>query len=132
MTTKKRDYYEVLGVGRDATEEQLKKAFRKLALEYHPDRNKSKGAPEKFKEINEAYEVLRDPEKRAAYDRFGHSMGGPDGAARGFEGFDFGGFGDIFDAFFSGTTRSRGTSRRGSDLQYKLSVSFDEVSLQQE
>ena len=68
----KRDYYEILGVGKNATDEEIKKAFRKLALEFHPDRNKSKGAEDKFKEINEAYQVLSDPEKRNSYDQFGH------------------------------------------------------------
>ena len=126
MTTKKRDYYEVLGVGRDATEEQLKKAFRKLALEYHPDRNKSKGAPEKFKEINEAYQVLTDPEKRSAYDRFGHA--GVPQSGRGFDGFEnFGGFGDIFDSFFGGGARNRSSATRGSDLEYEITIDFDEA-----
>ena len=91
MTTKKKDYYEVLGISRDSTEEDIKKAFRKLALKYHPDRNKDKDAPEKFKEINEAYQVLIDPDKRAKYDRFGHA--GVEGAGGvGFDGFEnFGG-----------------------------------------
>ena len=108
MTTQKRDYYEVLGVARGCSDEELKKAFRKLALEYHPDRNRNEGATERFKEINEAYQVLTDPQKRAAYDRFGHAGLGQNGA-QGFEGFEtFGGFGDIFDAFFGGgSTRSR-------------------------
>ena len=85
----KKDYYEILGVGRDATDEDIKRAFRKLAFQYHPDHNRSDGAEEKFKEINEAYEVLSDPEKRAAYDRYGHT-GGEGVFGRGFEGFDFG------------------------------------------
>jgi molecular chaperone DnaJ len=89
----KRDYYEVLGVGREASEEEIKKAYRKLALKYHPDRNPGdKGAEEKFKEATEAYEVLRDPQKRSQYDRFGHS-----GLKGGFQGFDFQGF-DLSDA----------------------------------
>ena len=129
MTTKKRDYYEVLGVSREASEEELKRAFRKLALEYHPDRNKDEGASEKFKEINEAYQVLVDPSKRQSYDRFGHSGLGQNGA-RGFDGFEnFGGFGDIFDAFFGGqTTRSRTSARQGADLQYSMTVDFDEAA----
>jgi molecular chaperone DnaJ len=95
----KRDYYEVLGVSRTATDEEIKKAFRKLAFKYHPDRNRDDGTEERFKEINEAYEVLSDANKRAAYNHYGHA--GTEGFfARGFEGFDFGGFGDIFDAFF--------------------------------
>ena len=132
MTTKKRDYYEVLGVSRSASEEEIKKTFRKLALEHHPDRNKSKGAEAKFKEINEAYQVLSDPEKRAQYNRFGHVGVGRDGGhGRGFEGFDtFGGFGDIFDAFFggfTGSTRTRTSARAGNDLQYSMTISFEEA-----
>jgi molecular chaperone DnaJ len=126
----KRDYYEVLGVPRDASPEDIKKAFRKLAFQYHPDRNKDDGASEKFKEVNEAYEVLSDTDKRTAYDRFGHS--GPEGifGGRGFEGFDFGGFGDIFEAFFGGTgTATRQSSRRGNDLRYTVSLTFEEAAL---
>ena len=125
----KRDYYDVLGVSRDASPEEIKKAFRKLAFQYHPDRNRDDGASEKFKEVNEAYEVLSDADKRAAYDRFGHA--GADGLfGRGFEGFDFGGFGDIFEAFFGGTTTTaRQAPRRGSDLRYKISISFEEAAL---
>ena len=94
----KQDYYEVLGVPRNASEEVVRKSFRKLAMEYHPDRNKDDGASQKFQEINEAYQVLSDPQKRAQYDRFGHTDGMDTG--RGFDGFEtFGGFGDIFDAF---------------------------------
>ena len=129
MTTKRRDYYEVLGVPRNASEEDVKKAFRKLALEFHPDRNKSDGATEKFKEISEAYQVLIDPKKRADYDRFGHVGVGANGA-RGFEGFDvFGGFGDIFDAFFGGgpTTHTRRSAQRGADLQHSVTISFEEA-----
>jgi len=125
----KRDYYEVLGVSRDATDEEIKRAFRKLAFQYHPDRNREDGAEQKFKEVNEAYEVLSDADKRAAYDRFGH--GGAEGFfGRGFEGFDFGGFGDIFEAFFGGTsTTTRQAPRRGNDLRYKISISFEEAAL---
>jgi molecular chaperone DnaJ len=125
----KRDYYEVLGVQRDASNEDIKKAFRKLAFQYHPDRNREDGASEKFKEINEAYEVLSDADKRASYDRFGHSGAG-DFFGRGFEGFDFGGFGDIFEAFFGGTTTaSRQAPRRGSDIHSRISISFEEAAL---
>ncbi len=125
----KRDYYEVLGVSRDATDEEVKKAFRKLAFKYHPDRNREDRAAEKFKEVNEAYEVLSDANKRAAYDRFGH--GGADGFfGRGFEGFDFGGFGDIFEAFFGGAgTTTRQAPRRGADLRCKIAISFEEAAL---
>jgi molecular chaperone DnaJ len=125
----KRDYYEVLGVSRDATDEEIKRAFRRLAFEYHPDRNREDGAEAKFKEVNEAYEVLSDADKRAAYDRFGH--GGAEGFfGRGFEGFDFGGFGDIFEAFFGGTsTATRQTPKRGNDLRYRMSISFEEAAL---
>jgi molecular chaperone DnaJ len=125
----KRDYYEVLGVPRDASPEDIRKAFRKLAFQYHPDRNKDDGASEKFKEVNEAYEVLSDAEKRASYDRFGHS--GAEGLfGRGFEGFDFGGFGDIFEAFFGGTsTSTRQASRRGEDLRYNIALTFEEAAM---
>jgi molecular chaperone DnaJ len=132
MTTK-RDYYQVLEVGRDATEEDIRKAFRKKALAFHPDRNKDADAPEKFKEVNEAYQVLTDPERRTRYDRLGHAGMGNGGQAgpQDFEGFDlFGGFGDVFDAFFgSGTgTRGRTRAREGRDLQATLSVTFVEAA----
>ncbi len=128
MTTQKRDYYEVLNVPKSASVEDIKRAFRKLALEFHPDRNKDEGASERFKEINEAYQVLTDSSKREAYDRFGHA--GVDGnGANGFDGFDtFGGFGDIFDAFFGGqTTRTRTAARRGADLQYSVTLDFEDA-----
>ena len=119
----KRDYYDLLGVSKRATDEQLKIAFRKKALEYHPDRNKSKDAEEKFKEINEAYQILSDSEKRAKYDQFGHA--GVTGAA-GSAGF--GGFGDIFDAFFGGSQSSsnKKASYRGADLEYPITLEFEE------
>ncbi len=125
MTTK-RDYYEVLEVGRDASPEDVKKAFRRLALDHHPDRNKDAGAAGRFKEINEAYQVLSDPQRRSAYDQFGHR--GVNGeAARGFDGHEgFGGFGDIFDAFFGGSS-GRG-SGRGRDLEYQVAVAFTEAA----
>lgn len=125
----KRDYYEVLGLARDASPEDVKKAFRKLAFQFHPDRNREDGATEKFKEINEAYEVLSDAEKRAAYDRYGHT--GPENLfGRGFEGFDMGGFGDIFEAFFGGaTTASRQAPRRGGDIRTRVTVSFEDAAL---
>jgi len=132
MTTSKRDYYDILSVAKGASDEDIKKAFRKLAMEFHPDRNRREGAEEKFKEINEAYQVLSDAEKRGAYDRFGHAGVTGNGNGKGFEGYEnFGGFGDIFDAFFGGfggKTRSRpNAARRGSDLQYSMSLEFDQA-----
>lgn len=122
----KRDYYEVLGIDRNATDEEIKKAFRKLAFKYHPDRNRDDEAEEQFKVVNEAYEVLSDPEKRAAYDRFGHA-GGEGFFGGGFTGFDFGGFGDIFDAFFGGgTTTTRHAPQPGADLRCKITITFEE------
>lgn len=124
----KRDYYEVLGVSRSADANELKKAYRRLAREYHPDVNKDAGAAERFKEANEAYEVLSDSEKRRAYDRFGHA--GVEGSVGGFSDFGFGGFGDIFEEFFGFGTGSRSRRRgprRGGDLQYDLEISLEEA-----
>ncbi len=123
----KRDYYEVLGIDRSASEEDIKKAFRRLAFQYHPDHNRDHDAEERFKEINEAYEVLSDADKRAAYDRFGHV--GTQEFGRGFEGFGgFGGFGDIFETFFGGTTATRRqTAQRGADLRYSVNITFEEA-----
>lgn len=127
-----RDYYEILGVPRDATEEQIKRAYRRLAMQYHPDRNPGdKEAEEKFKEASEAYQVLSDPERRAQYDRFGHAAFG---AGAGAGGFDFSGtpfedvFNDLFGDFFgTGRGRTRRSVRRGEDLQYNLELSFEEA-----
>jgi molecular chaperone DnaJ len=132
MATSQRDYYEVLGLTRSAGEPDLKKAYRKLAMEYHPDRNKEPDAADKFKEINRAYEVLSDPQKRAAYDRFGHAAVDGNGSGAGFDGFHqgFDGFGDIFDAFFGGSQRGRSRKRgpaRGADLRYNLRITFEEA-----
>jgi len=128
MAANKRDYYEVLGVGRQSTQEEIKKAYRRLAREYHPDVNKNADAETRFKEINEAYEVLSDEQKRAAYDRFGHA-GAQGGFATDFSGF--GGFGDIFEEFFGfGGVRSaaaRRAPRRGGDLRYELTIAFEEA-----
>ena len=129
-TEQKQDYYDVLGVARTAGADELKKAFRRLAMRFHPDRNQEPGAEAKFKEVNEAYEVLSDPEKRAMYDRFGHAatQGGADGFARGFEGFGFGGLGDIFDAFFGGAqSRTQRGPARGADARRALTLAFEEA-----
>ena len=132
MTTSKRDYYDVLGLSRNASEEEIKKAFRKLALEFHPDRNRSDGAESRFKEVNEAYQVLSDSKKRADYDRFGHAAVGGNGG-RGFDGYDnFSGFGDIFDAFFGSgfgaQARARPNApRQGGDLQTSIVIEFEEA-----
>jgi molecular chaperone DnaJ len=128
-TDQKRDYYDVLGVPRSAGPDEIKKAFRRLAMQYHPDRNQEAGAEARFKEVNEAYEVLSDPERRQMYDRFGHAAGaGADGFARGFEGFGFGGLGDIFDAFFGGSTsRAQRGPTRGADVRKSVSLNFEEA-----
>ncbi len=130
MSTK-RDYYELLGIGRNAGDEDIKKAYRKLALQYHPDRNPGdKHAEEKFKEVSEAYSVLSDPQKRTQYDQFGHAAFGEGGPFAG--GFDFSGsgfediVGDIFGEFFGGGGRQRGRSR-GDDLRYNLTLKFEEA-----
>src|SRR5215472_4969742 len=127
----KRDYYEVLGVSRTASEDEIKKAFRKLAFQFHPDRNKEKGAEAHFKEINEAYEVLSDPDKRQVYDRFGHAgIGAGAGANGDFGNFGFGAsFAEIFEQFFGGSTaQTRRTSgQRGADIRYELTISFEEA-----
>ncbi|MGC8602872.1 MAG: molecular chaperone DnaJ, partial [Desulfomonilaceae bacterium] len=123
----KRDYYEVLGVGKSAGADEIKKAYRKLALKYHPDRNKGdKDAEEKFKEAAEAYEVLSDAEKRKIYDRFGHS-GLQQQGFTGFRNFDdiFSSFGDIFEEFFGfGGSSRMNRARRGADLRLDLHVDF--------
>ena len=129
MAANKRDYYEVLGVGGRPLATRSRKAYRKLAREYHPDVNKKPDAEARFKEINEAYEVLSDEQKRAAYDRFGHAGSGMRRAASAdFSGF--GGFNDIFEEFF-GAGRSgaaaRRAPRRGADLRYDLTIAFEEA-----
>ena len=123
-----RDYYDILGVGRGVGEEDIRKAFRKKAMEFHPDRNKSADAEDKFKEINEAYQVLSDPNKRARYDQYGKAgVGANGGAGQPFDGFDvFGGFGDIFDSFFGSGSGRRRQAQRGSDLQHRVVLSFEE------
>jgi molecular chaperone DnaJ len=132
LSVSKRDYYEVLGISKDATKEEIKRAYRKLARKYHPDVNKEPDAADKFKEVKEAYEVLSDDNKRAQYDQFGHAGAN----SQGFDGFggfggadDFGGFGDIFDMFFGGGGRRRDPNapRQGADLQYTLTLEFEEA-----
>ena len=139
----KRDYYEVLGLQKGASEEEIKKAFRKMAMKYHPDKNPgNKEAEEKFKEVNEAYSVLSDPDKKSKYDRFGHAGVDPNGmgGAGGFGGFGgaggFGGFEDIFDMFGSafgggfggGSQRRANQPRKGKDLQKAISITFEEAA----
>lgn len=135
----KRDYYEILGLNRDATDEQIKKAYRKLAMKYHPDRNPDdKSAEEKFKEAKEAYEILSDSQKRAAYDQFGHAGVDPSAGGGGFRG-GAGGFGDFADAFgdifgdiFGGSggggRGGRSNVFRGADLRYNLEVSLEDAA----
>lgn len=135
----KRDYYEVLGLSKGASDDEIKKAYRKLSKKYHPDINKEADADEKFKEVSEAYEVLSDAQKRAAYDQYGHAGTDPSygGGAGGFGGFGgggfsgggFGGFEDIFDSFFGGSGRSADPTapRQGADLQYTIKLKFEEA-----
>jgi len=123
----KQDYYEVLGLPRNASDEEIKKTFRRLAKLYHPDRNREPGAEDKFKEINEAYQVLSDPEKRSRYDRYGRVD-----VAEGFPDFGFGGLGDIFESFFGGFNTPFGRTaqrvpQRGESLQSHLTLSFNEA-----
>ncbi|WP_062104634.1 molecular chaperone DnaJ [Bacillus niameyensis] len=127
----KRDYYEVLGVEKDASKDEIKKAYRRLSKKYHPDINKEAGADEKFKEITEAYEILSDDQKRAQFDQFGHE--GPQGFGGGGGGFGgadfgFGGFEDIFNTFFGGGgRRDPNAPRQGADLQYTMNLSFEDA-----
>lgn len=139
----KRDYYEVLGVSKTASEQEIKKAHRKLAKQYHPDRNKEADAETKFKEIQEAYEILSDKQKRSAYDQFGHAgtTGFGGSSSGGFSGnyedifssFSGGGFGDIFDQFFGGNSgfssgnQRRSTAVRGGDIEANLNISFEDA-----
>ena len=124
----KRDYYDVLGVQRDASEEDIRRAYRKLARQYHPDVNNASDAEARFKEVNEAYEVLSDAEKRQLYDRFGHDgPQGVGGAGAGMGGFGFG-FEDIIESFFGSSTRTRTRrAQRGADIRYDLTLTFEEA-----
>lgn len=124
----KRDYYEVLGVSKDASPEEIKKAYRRLARKHHPDVSKEPDAEEKFKEVKEAYDVLSDPQRRANYDRFGHADPNQ-GFGGGGMGADFGDFGDIFDMFFGGgrSRRNPNAPRPGNDLQYTMTIEFTEA-----
>ena len=126
-----KDYYEILGVQRDASAADLKRAYRQLAQKYHPDKHKGeKEAEEKFKSINEAYDVLKDPNKRAQYDQFGSVGPGPGFRDSGFQDVGFGDFqdifGDVFSDFFGGT--GRGSARKGADLRYDLDITFEEAA----
>ena len=126
-----KDFYEILGVGKNASDDEIKKSYRKLAMKHHPDRNQ--GNPEsekKFKEASAAYEILKDPQKKAAYDQYGHDAFRQGGGPQGFGDFG-GGFSDIFEEFFGGgfggqQSRQRGPSR-GSDLRYNMAISLKEA-----
>ena len=124
------DFYELLGVPRTASDDDIKKAYRKLAMQHHPDRNPGdKESERKFKEISHAYDVLKDEQKRAAYDRFGHAAFEQGGGAQGHGfGADFAStFSDIFEDLFSGGRRSRGGRERGADLRYNMEITLEEA-----
>lgn len=126
-----KDYYDILGISKGASDDEIKKAYRKLAMKYHPDRNPdNKEAEEKFKDINEAYQVLSDPQKKSQYDQFGTTdFNGGFGGSGGFDFSGMGGFEDIFDSFFGGgfSSRRRNGPERGADLEYTLNLTFEEA-----
>ena len=133
MAAAKKDYYEVLGVNRDASEEEIKKAFKKLAMKFHPDRNPDNPkAEESFKEAKEAYEMLSDDQRRAAYDQYGHAGVDPSMGGGGFGGFNSGNFsdafGDIFGDIFGGARNQRSNVYRGADLRYNLEISLEDAA----
>ena len=126
------EYYDRLGVSKDASQDEIKRAYRKMSKKYHPDINKEPGAEEKYKEVQEAYETLSDDQRRAAYDQYGPDGANGFGGQGGFGGFDggagFGGFEDIFSSFFGGgATRNPNAPRQGDDLQYRVNLSFEEA-----
>jgi molecular chaperone DnaJ len=121
----KRDYYEVLGVARGATSDEVKRAYRQLARKYHPDVNREPDAESRFKEITEAYEVLGDAQRRQMYDRFGHT--GQGGVPGGAEGFPFGDIGDLFESFFGAGSSARRGPQRGADLRLRVELTFEEA-----
>lgn len=126
------EYYDRLGVSKDASQDEIKRAYRKMSKKYHPDINKEPGAEEKYKEVQEAYETLSDDQKRAAYDQYGPDGANGFGGQGGFGGFNggagFGGFEDIFSSFFGGgATRNPNAPRQGDDLQYRVNLSFEEA-----
>ncbi|MFQ1017952.1 molecular chaperone DnaJ [Gilliamella sp. BG7] len=130
----KKDYYETLGVSKSASESEIKKAYKRLAMKYHPDKNQDNKAEAeaKFKEVKEAYEILTDPQKKAAYDQYGHAAfeqgQGGTGGFGGFGGFAGGAFDDIFSDFFGGGRRGSQTETRGNDLQYNITLSLEEAA----
>ena len=140
MAAEKRDYYEVLGVDKSASEDEIKRAYKKMARKYHPDLNPdNKEAEEKFKEVNEAYEVLSDSDKKARYDQFGFAGvdsnygAGAGGGAYGAGGFDFGDLGDIFGSFFGGgfgsaQRRNPNAPQRGESIRLSVTISFEEAA----
>ena len=127
----KRDYYDVLGITKSSSKDEIKKAYRKLAVKHHPDKNKgNKTSEEKFKEASEAYHILSDDKRKANYDQFGHAAFEGSGGGQGFGGFDTSSFSDIFEDFFGdfgNQASSRRSSNRGNDLRYDLNIDLEEA-----